>query len=638
MTSPGKAPKLIALSGPAAGQVFDLLGEEIVIGRETANPIAIADPSLSRKHCVLLRTGEGWTIRDMGSVNGVVINGERAAERLLADADHIVIGKTELLVRLDDAHKPEPEPWIPDASATVNLNLEDALYLRPAGELPSLARVQRDLQSLVRIGSVVAGIHEREALEQQLLDAAFDIVPATEAAFVRVDRVEGNRHVVCTRKRAGASTAAPSNTVLDEALSKRIAILANDAAGDRQLRDAPSIAEAAVTSVLAVPLVDRQHAIGALYLTTTDPRTTFDNLHLEVVTALAGIGSAALGNVVRFEWLTAESDRLKEELHLSHEMVGRSEPIERLYRQIGKVAPTDLSVLISGETGTGKELAARAVHKNSKRAAWPFVAVNCATLGEHLLESELFGHERGAFTGAVAMKRGKFEIADRGTIFLDEIGELPVHLQAKLLRALQEREIERLGGTRPIKVDVRVIAATNRDLKAAVAEKRFREDLYFRLNGFSMHMPPLRERREDIRLLAEHFAARACKKGDRLPAQFTPEAMQRLLAHDWPGNVRELENVIERAVALSSEAEILPEDLPEGLGQPPPTPDDGRSRFQAAVDDAKRRVVDAALAEAGGVVVEAARLLGLHPNYLHRLMNSLGMRPPGRSGSGGKGS
>ncbi len=316
-------------------------------------------------------------------------------------------------------------------------------------------------------------------------------------------------------------------------------------------------------------------------------------------------------------------------------MVGASEVMQRLYRVIAKVAPTDLTVLISGETGTGKELAARALHTNSKRASSPFVAINCATLGEHLLESELFGHERGAFTSAVATKRGKFEIADRGTIFLDEIGELPVALQAKLLRALQQREIERVGGTRPIKVDVRVIAATNRDLKAEVAEGHFRQDLYFRLGAFNLRMPPLRDRKEDIRMLAKHIAALACQRSDRPPVRFAPETMQRLIAYDWPGNVREFENVIERAVVLSSEEEIVPEDLPEGLGPRAPAAE-GESRFHAAVDEAKRRVIRAALVEADGEIVEAARLLGLHPNYLHRLLNTLNLRPSGRPERGGK--
>jgi Nif-specific regulatory protein len=626
MTSSGNVPKLIAISGLAAGQVFELHGDDIIIGRDAANAISIADPSLSRRHCSLRHENGGWTICDMGSVNGTLVNGERITERLLADSDHITIGRTELLVRLD--FELDRDTPILDATATVTLELGDALYLHPSARLPELARVQTDLLALVRVGSAVASLHERDLVERHLLDAAFDIVPASEAAFVRVDAVEGNPQVVCTRQRAGITPTAPNPGVLNQVLSKRTAILIS--AATSQEADSGSGADATVRSVLAVPLFDQQRTVGALYLTTADPQAAFDRLHLEVVTALAAIGSAALGNVLCFESLTAESDRLKQDLRISHEMIGTSEAMQRLYRVIAKIAPTDLTVLISGETGTGKELAARALHANSKRASAPFVAINCATLGEHLLESELFGHERGAFTNAVATKRGKFEVADRGTIFLDEIGELSVTLQAKLLRALQQREIERVGGTRVIKIDVRVIAATNRDLKAAVAEGRFRQDLYFRLDAFNLRMPPLRDRKEDILMLAEHFAALACQRSQRPPVRFAPETMQRLVGHDWPGNVREFENVIERAVVLSSEAEIVPEDLPEGLGTPAPAAGAGESRFHAAVDEAKRRVILEAILEADGEIVEAARLLGLHPNYLHRLRNTLNLRQPER--------
>ena len=238
-------------------------------------------------------------------------------------------------------------------------------------------------------------------VERQLLDAAFGIVPANEAAFIRVDAVEGNPQVVYTRQRAGITPTAPNPGVVKQVLSKRTAILISAA---RQGSSSGSGADAAVTSALAVPLIDQERTVGALYLATTDPHAVFDRLHLEVVTALAAIGSAALANALRFESLAAESDRLKQELCISHEMVGTSGVMERLYRVIAKIAPTDLTVLISGETGTGKELAARALHANSKRASSPFVAINCATIGGDLLESELFGHERGAFTGAVATK------------------------------------------------------------------------------------------------------------------------------------------------------------------------------------------------------------------------------------------
>jgi transcriptional regulator with GAF, ATPase, and Fis domain len=242
-------------------------------------------------------------------------------------------------------------------------------------------------------------------------------------------------------------------------------------------------------------------------------------------------------------------------------MIGESAAMQRVYQFISKIAPTDATVLIGGESGTGKELAARAIHRNGKRAQKPFMAVNCAALTDSLLESELFGHERGAFTGAIAQKKGRLEIADGGTVFLDEIGELTPALQVKFLRVLQEREFERVGGTLTIKVDVRVIAATNKNLEEAMARGEFRHDLYYRLNVVSLEMPPLRDRREDIMLLASYFAEKYRAMCNRKLIGISPEARECLLAHDWPGNVRELENTIERAVVLGTSPWIVPADF-----------------------------------------------------------------------------
>jgi transcriptional regulator with GAF, ATPase, and Fis domain len=290
------------------------------------------------------------------------------------------------------------------------------------------------------------------------------------------------------------------------------------------------------------------------------------------------------------------------------------------------VAPTPSTVLILGESGTGKELAARALHGASRRAGKPFVAINCATLSATLLESELFGHERGAFTGAVERKTGKLEVAQGGTLFLDEMGEMPPPLQAKLLRVLQERTFERVGSTRPIQVDVRVIAATNRDLVKAIAAGTFRADLYYRLNVVSITMPPLRERREDVPLLASHFAARHGREIRGHEVGISPEARALLIRYDWPGNVRELGNAIERAVVLGQDDTIRPEDLPETLLETAPAAEALAPRFHDALNDLKRRLIVEAVHESGGTITKAAERLGLHPNHLHRLITTLGLR------------
>ena len=312
----------------------------------------------------------------------------------------------------------------------------------------------------------------------------------------------------------------------------------------------------------------------------------------------------------------------------AHDMVGDSPAMRAVYGRIRKLAPSDCTVLISGETGTGKELAARAIHQNSHRARRPFVAINCAALTESLLESELFGHERGAFTGAHSLKKGRFEIADGGTVFLDEIGELAAHLQSKLLRVLQHHEFERVGGTRTVRVDVRVIAATNRDLATEVTAGRFRQDLWYRLNVVNLTMPPLRDRRQDIPSLATHFAAKYARGRN---VELSADALQALDAHDWPGNVRELENAIERAVVLGSSDRITADDLPGMLTDPLTEPAgdvDGATGapFHEGVREEKRRLIREAIDRSGGNYAAAARLLGLNPTYLHRLLKNLQLK------------
>ena len=318
---------------------------------------------------------------------------------------------------------------------------------------------------------------------------------------------------------------------------------------------------------------------------------------------------------------------LHAETRIDHSMVGESPAMQDVYRFIAKVAPSDCTVLVRGESGTGKELAVRAMHQNSSRAGNPFVAINCAALPPNLLESELFGYERGAFTGALGQKKGKLEVANGGTVFLDEVGELDPLLQGKLLRALQEREFERVGGTQPVKVNIRLIAATNRELDQAVEAGQFRRDLYYRLNVVSVRVPALRERREDIPLLANYFISTYCRDAHRTVLGLSAGARACLLSYDWPGNVRELENAIQHALVLGSSDLILPEDLPETLLETDSAAAAGSGRYQEGVREAKRQLIVKAVEQAGGSYTEAARLLGVHPNYLHRLIRNLNLRP-----------
>ena len=432
--------------------------------------------------------------------------------------------------------------------------------------MPPSARRARDLNSFLKIATGIGGIRDQESLQWQLLGLIFDVVPAERGAVLLCDNPDEFTSTAAWDRVLGPGhPVRVSRTVVQRALQERVGLVVSDALGNETLRQVKTLFELKVRSLLCVPLLVADRVLGAIYLDSTSSTVQFDEDHLQVMTAVAGIASLAFDNVRHWEQLQQENQELRAEIELEHNMVGGSPAMRKVFDFIRRVAPTDSTVLIQGESGTGKELVARAVHRNSSRADRPFVAINCAAITETLLESELFGHEKGAFTGAAAQKKGKVEVAEGGTLFLDEIGELAPGLQAKLLRVLQEREFERLGGNKPIKLNIRLVAATNRSLPEAVKAGTFRNDLYYRLNVVALNMPLLRERREDISVLAEHFVAKASRKCGMRMKSLSSEALACLMHYDWPGNVRELENALERALVLGSTDSILPDDLPEAV-------------------------------------------------------------------------
>jgi two-component system response regulator PilR (NtrC family) len=341
-----------------------------------------------------------------------------------------------------------------------------------------------------------------------------------------------------------------------------------------------------------------------------------------------------LGNALKQRRLQDENRQLRTALRDQGrftEIVGKSHKMVQVFGLISQAAPSRSTILVVGESGTGKELVAKAIHANSPRIDRPFIVVNSGSLPHDLLESNLFGHVRGAFTGAVYAKKGLFELADKGTLFFDEIGNIPLETQAKLLRVMQEREFMRLGGVETIKVDVRIVAATNIDLRRAVEEGRFREDLYYRLNVIAIQIPPLRQRKEDIPALVQHFIQKYSKENGRPPAEITAEALQCLLDYDWPGNVRELENVIERGVVLSTDGRITRELIPEHVKAAPSfhvphmtVPPEGIN-LRDVIANFERRIIESTLDSTGGVQKEAARLLGLKPTTLNEMIKRYGI-------------
>ena len=628
-------PRLLVLSGPLKDSTVLLAEGEVTIGREASNGIAVIDPSVSRKHCALLGRDGKFQVRDLDSRNGTLVNGIVVQEQRLQHGDAIAAGDSSFLFLLEEHDVPAPgrvefEDGQRTAETTV-IDPKDVVYLQPdrlLRELPATSQLARNLNALLKISRIVHAIRDLDNLQGQLLDLIFEVVPAGRGAILLADR-EGhqfNSLFARTRQSAQPQLVNVSRTVARQVLEQGIAILGSDVPSSGDLRAVESLVAEQVRSLLCVPLTVFQRVIGCIYLDSNTLGSRLHEEHLQLVTAIAGISAIALENARRLQWLEQENERLTIEVTQERSLVGEGAQMKQIYQFLKRVAPTDSTVLIEGESGTGKELAARALHRNSPRADKPFIAINCAAIPETLLESDLFGHERGAFTGASGLKKGRLEVADSGIVFLDEIGELAPALQVKLLRVLQEREFERVGGTHPIKVDIRLIAATNCNLEQAVRDGTFRKDLYYRLAVLKVTMPTLRERREDIPMLARHFVQKHAKRCKVKPRPISREALSCLVNYDWPGNVRELENAIERALVLGSSDMILPEDLPESLLERTPPPEMIEAKYHAAVKELKKQLIRDAVEQTQGSYADAARILGVHPNYLHRLIRNLELK------------
>src|SRR6201997_5174409 len=630
-------PRLVAISGPLRDSVFALPMEELSLGRDASNGLPINAPSVSRRHCLIQREGGGFKLRDLDSRNGTLVNGEAVTDHWLHHLDEIAVGDSVFRFLTDeDEHATGTTRAVEfeddkETHSVAEIRPEDVLYLQPEkilSELPATSRLARNLNALLKISRVVHSIRDLDELQAQILESLFAIVPAERGAIL-LDGTNGREFNSTFARHRDSGNERPvrvSRTIAHRVLEQGLALLGSDVPGSSQLGAVESLIEMQVRSLLCVPLIVFHRTVGCIYLDTINLADRFNEDHLQLVTAIAGISAVALENARRLQWLENENQRLLTEITPDRTLIGESPRMKNVFQFLARVAPSDATVLIGGESGTGKELAARSIHRKSPRANKPFVAINCAAIPEALLESELFGYEKGAFTGAVAQKKGRIEIADGGVLFLDEICELAPALQVKLLRVWQEREFERVGGTHPIKVNIRLIAATNRDLEAAARKKEFRQDLYYRLAVVKLTMPPLRERREDIPMLARHFIQKDAKRCKVKPKPLSREAMAALVNYEWPGNVRELENAIERALVMGSSDVILLEDLPESLLEQNSPAEMHEGKYHASVKELKRQLIVDAVQQTSGNYVEAAGILGVHPNYLHRLIRNLGLK------------
>src|ERR1044072_5824598 len=595
-------PRLSAISGKLKGGFFTSGDEPFVIGREVAANLCVAEAAVSRRHSIIEKKAETYVISDLESLNGTFVNDVPVRTRKLEHGDRVRIGESQFLFLIDagDATSQSSFVKIDDAQvlsgSTVQIRFDDALYV-----------MARDLSALMKISTTINASRGVDELQRRLLELLFEVIRARHAAILLTNDgfIDHDSIFALDRVKGKDETVTISKTIAQQVIRDGVALLTNDVVNEDLTSD--SMIASRALSVMCVPLVMLERKIGALYLDTSLRGDEFNRDHLQLVTALSAIAAVAIENARHFEWIESENQRLLEDVNLEHNMVGEGAAMQRVYHFIAKVAPTDSTVLIVGESGTGKELAARAIHRNSKRSQKPFIALNCAALAETLLESELFGHEKGSFTGAFAQKKGRLETADGGTVFLDEIGELTPQLQVKLLRVLQERQFERVGGTVTINVDLRVIAATNKNLEEAIEMGQFREDLYYRLNVVSLEMPGLRERREDIMLLANYFANKFGGRSNRKLKGFTEEARARLTSYDWPGNVRELENAIERAVVVGTHDLILAEDLPEVLLERDVSVAN-LNTYHGAVAQAKKQIILNAIEQTAGNFTDAAKL------------------------------
>jgi Nif-specific regulatory protein len=639
---------------PAIGQsVVRLLpGQRCTIGRGPSNNVVLHDERSSRCHAEVIASAGRWLVRDVGSRNGTVVGGEPiVGDRPLAPGDMIRIGGAQLVFGEGDpptdlsgladevTETSEVTSDMQKWSDAITLRRDKTRLLDDIGESAgSVPRVGKAAASLCRLAFALARSTDVGEVSRLALDAAVEgagaihgvvlLPPPGPAAEWRTPTgIASLTSAAASPPGWPAEGGLPAGAVAT-VLATNEAILVGRAPKPSAAAEGASSDEP--LSAISAPVRVAGRPVGVLHVELAGSGRGATPDDLEFVMAVCDALGIAVENLsmrerlsVRLASTSDENERLRQRLREESRMVGGSPALSAIASQIGRVASTKATVLVRGESGSGKELVARAIHDASDRRSAPFVCLNCAALTETLLESELFGHEKGAFTGATERKAGKFEAAHRGTLFLDEIGEMSQTIQAKFLRVLEGHPFERVGGSQRVQVDVRVVAATNRNLEEAVAANEFRRDLYYRLKVVEIVVPPLRRRREDIEPLARHFLARFATETGRVVHDFSPAALETLLAYQWPGNIRELRNCIERAVVLSNHDTIDTHDL--ALSQLSPAGDTGRvsavrngAFVPQTIEELERRHIMATLSAVGGNKTKAAAMLGIERSTLDR--------------------
>lgn len=642
-------------------------GQVITVGRAATNRIALQDEVCSRNHCELYHSEGAWVLRDLGSRNGTYVEGTAVTgDCPLEPGQLIEIGACKLAFT-DDLSRAFPildeeSSGVEDDTGTA---FEDVLDHPPPMTEPAIIhrrrrtrfrittdrdpiavdRTSQVLAQLYRLALEMGSAKDYRRLAEVVLSGLFESSRADVGAILLLPegtdpaKSPGSLNVVAYQTQNDRPYQTISDYLSGIVLREREAILARDVADDSRLINRDSLGQIHAQSVICAPICLGQVVYGLVHLYTTNAKDPLDPDDLEFTLAVADQFAVAMENLRRQESLAEglekvrdENKHLREQLAIQSELVGQSPAMHRLSLKIARIAPTDTTALIRGESGVGKELVARAIHFSSERRNGPFVCMNCAALSESLLESELFGHERGSFTGATGRKVGKFEQADKGTLMLDEVGEMSQAIQAKFLRVLEGHPFERVGGGTPVNVDVRIVAATNRDLELAVKDGSFRRDLYFRLHVVEIIVEPLRDHPSDIPELANHFLERFVKSTGRPARGFTPQALAKLAAYDWPGNVRELQNTVERAVIFSTGEFIADHDIHlSGLGideESPPETELAANYREISIEKLEQEHILATLEETKWNKSKAAQILGIERSTLDRKLKRYAVSRP----------
>ncbi|MFW5878890.1 MAG: sigma 54-interacting transcriptional regulator, partial [Myxococcota bacterium] len=509
-------PKLIVQLQSGDAREFPLLKRITSIGKGSGNDVIVDDPGLPETAAVLTRDGAAWLLEPLAGAT-ILVDGRKRAEHDLAAGSSVTLGAAVISLSMDDSCAEKKQQ-------------------RGAGAALSATRFGRGEEALTALSQLhsfskrLLSEHDLPRLLEELMDAVVEVTGADKGFLILAEDDELSVKVARNLAKENIEDAVSrvSDTIISRVMSEKRPLIVSDALNHEEFRSSESVVNLKLCSVMCAPLTEKGELIGLIYVGNDSIVDLFEPPDLEVLTVFAGQASLIVSNALLVDSLRRETKLLRRMLEEQRfgEIIGSCDAMRDVFRRIDKVAGTDISVLVTGETGTGKELVAREIHRRGPRSESPFVAINCGAIPENLLESELFGHVRGAFTGATSTRQGRFQAASGGTLFLDEIGELPVALQVKLLRAIQEKTVTKVGDTRPEPVDIRIVAATNKDLEQEIRAGTFREDLYYRLNVITIHLPPLRERGDDVLVIARYLLERYAKEYGSRVRGFSPAAVK----------------------------------------------------------------------------------------------------------------